>query len=152
MIKYIKGDLFSTDAPAILHGVNCQGVMASGVAKTFKEIYPSSYMKYLAYHQKGRESKSFFNPIGKIVWMKEWDDKITISGHTQNFYGKDGKLYTNYGAVTEVMLYCNLLCLELGINQIAMPKIGCGLGGGDWNVVSNLINDSANFEALVYEL
>lgn len=46
----------------------------------------------------------------------------------------------------------NRLSLKFGFNQIAMPKIGCGLGGGDWSVVSKIIEEYAGFEVLVYEI
>lgn len=40
MIKHIKGDIFQSSADVILHQVNCQGVMGSGVAKQVREKYP----------------------------------------------------------------------------------------------------------------
>ena len=40
MIKHIKGDIFKSNADAILHQVNCQGVMGSGIAKQVKENFP----------------------------------------------------------------------------------------------------------------
>lgn len=40
MLKHIKGDIFKSNADAILHQVNCQGVMNSGVAKQVREKYP----------------------------------------------------------------------------------------------------------------
>ena len=38
--------------------------------------------------------------------------------------------------------------------KIAIPKIGCGLAGGDWNIVEQLINDTVgdDLEIWVYEL
>ena len=42
MIEHIKCDIFESGADAILHQVNCQGVMGSGIAKQVKEKLTSS--------------------------------------------------------------------------------------------------------------
>lgn len=40
MIKVINGDLFTSKANFIVHQVNCQGVMGSGVAAQVAENFP----------------------------------------------------------------------------------------------------------------
>lgn len=47
-MKYIHGDLFAVNSGIILHGCNSHGVMGSGVAKTFKKLYPEAFKKYMA--------------------------------------------------------------------------------------------------------
>lgn len=46
MLKHIKGDIFESGAQVILHQVNCQGVMGSGVAKQVREKYPIVFEYY----------------------------------------------------------------------------------------------------------
>jgi hypothetical protein len=40
MVKIVKGDLLKSDCQYIAHGVNCQGVMNSGIAKQIRDKYP----------------------------------------------------------------------------------------------------------------
>ena len=48
MIKHIKCDIFESGADVILHQVNCQGVMGSGIAKQVREKYPEVYQHYVS--------------------------------------------------------------------------------------------------------
>lgn len=71
MIRYIKGDLLETDAPVIVHGCNCQGVMGSGVAKQIKEKYFTVYEIYRKiYENQGLE-------LGTIIPKKNYRERIT---------------------------------------------------------------------------
>jgi hypothetical protein len=65
---------------------------------------------------------------------------MVISGITQQFYGKDGKRYVNYVDLAK--------CFDEAIGvasaydySLNFSKIGAGLGGGDWNIIEQLIND-----------
>ena len=49
MIKHIKCDIFESGATMILHQVNCQGVMGSGIAKQVREKFPNVYEAYKEY-------------------------------------------------------------------------------------------------------
>lgn len=49
MIKYIKGDLFSSLAQVLVNTVNLDGVMGKGIALQFKKLYPEMFKKYQAY-------------------------------------------------------------------------------------------------------
>ena len=46
MIKFIKGDLFSSNCQALVNTVNCLGVMGKGIALQFKNKYPEMYKEY----------------------------------------------------------------------------------------------------------
>ena len=57
MIKIIDGDLFTSKANFIVHQVNCQGVMGSGVAAQVVEKFShveTEYRKYLRYCKKNK--------------------------------------------------------------------------------------------------
>lgn len=45
-IRIVNGDIFQSDADVIVHQVNCQGVMGSGVARQVREKYPYVFQKY----------------------------------------------------------------------------------------------------------
>jgi len=142
-IEYVKGDLFSTDAKYIIHGCNAQGVMGSGVAKIIRERYPEAYDEY----------RRFFEVegnlvLGDVIWA-ESNGKWICNAITQQFYGRDGQRYVSYDAVAQAMWEINKFCP----GPVAMPKIGAGLGGGDWNVISAIIeSELKDTKPFVYEL
>lgn len=154
-IEYIKGDLFSTNITSIVHGCNAQGVMGSGVAKIIREKYPKAYDRYrkeYELHNHLRLGHVIPVPCGDKVNDPD-NFKIIINAITQEFYGRDGKRYVSYDAVADSMNIINKFFEVYGITEVAMPKIGAGLGGGDWNVIEAIIeSELKNVKAFVYEL
>lgn len=149
MIKYIKGDLLNTDATCIVHGCNCQGRMASGVAKVIREKYPEVYNAYLElYTNLGNKL-----PLGYTQMIVTHDTKLIFNAMTQEFYGRDGKRYIDYEAIRSCL---RMIDVDYEIpyrTKIAMPKIGAGLGGGNWKIIEQIINEELkDYEVLVYEL
>ena len=137
MLKIIKNDIFESDAAAILHQVNCQGVMGSGVAKQVREKYPSVYQSYKRACNKLGPNGVF----GKIQICAISPEKpgFIVNLFSQLNYGYDG-CYTDYEKLHE--------CLEK-VNErfsgctVAIPyRIGCQRGGGDWNVVLKIIEET----------
>lgn len=151
MITYIKGDLFAEEHPYIAHGVNCQGVMGSGVAKIIKEKYPWSYIAYKDFC--GLRDPEYLLGHIKSCWNGE-STKI-IHCFTQLYYGMDGERYISYDAVDDCMRKIDYLypACYLENKYIAMPKIGAGLGGGDWEIISKIIERNCkDIDIRVYEL
>lgn len=154
-IEYIKGDLFSTSIKTIVHGCNAQGVMGSGVAKVIKERYPKAYDRYRKEYEQYHHLK-----LGHIIPVPCGDRindpvnyKIIVNAITQEFYGRDGSRYVSYDAVAECMSTINKFFEVYGIDEVAMPQIGAGLGGGDWNVLSTIIeSEMKNVKPVVYVL
>ena len=142
MLIEIKGDLVKDDYPIICHQVNCQGVMGSGIAKQIREKYPQVFLDYkeaLDYKHAG---------LGDIVVSYEGgiNGKQIISMFSQDNFGRDGKRYTDYKAFKECLNHIKGILDDYSkseyYNSIAFPYlIGCGLGGGDWNIVKGMIKD-----------
>ena len=147
MLTYKKGDLFTTNANIIIHGCNCQGKMNSGVAKAIRENYPDAYEIYMEAHKCGALQ------LGHNIYYHE-GNKVIVNALTQKYYGYDNKQYVNYDAIRNCLFQLKfMLKMMEGKIKIAMPKIGCGLGGGDWNIVSGIIEEELNdFEVEVWEL
>jgi O-acetyl-ADP-ribose deacetylase (regulator of RNase III) len=147
MITYIKGDLFAEDHPFIAYGVNCQGVMGSGVAKIIKEKYPWSYIAYKDFCEL-RDPEYLLGAV-KSCW-NSGPTKI-IHCFTQLDYGKDGKRYVSYDAIDDCMQRMKYYSWK--DTYIAMPKIGSGLGGGDWEIISTIIERNCkDIDIRIYEL
>ena len=153
-IEYVKGDLFSTSIKTIVHGCNAQGVMGSGVAKIIREKYPRAYDRYRNEYELHQHLK-----LGSIIAVPcrdyEAPDtvRVIVNAITQEFYGRDGKRYVSYDAVAEAMQHINRFFDVYGITEVAMPMIGAGLGGGDWKVISAIIeSELKNVKPVVYSI
>lgn len=128
-IEYIKGDIFETEHKYILHGCNAQGVMGAGVAKAIKQTYPFAYETYRkSYENDGLE-------LGQVQIVK-CRNRTIINAITQKNYGRDGLRYVSYDAISN----CFAALEEILYGEtIAMPKIGAGLAGGNWNIIEAII-------------
>lgn len=139
-MKYIRGDILSENESnglvLICHQVNCCGVMGAGLAKQIKKKYPvvfSEYKKFLGMLKEIGE-----DPLGVIHTVRVEPNVAIVNIFGQREYGKYG-LHTDYAALrrafkTIAQLYPN--------EKIRIPcKIGCGLAGGDWNIVSQIISE-----------
>lgn len=145
-IKYIKGDLFTSPINVFIHGCNDQGVFGSGIALEVKNKYPEAYKKY-------RDEYLDNGLVGGTVIPVETNDKIIINMITQNFYGKDGKRYAKYDWIADGFYTLNQFCKQRGVDKVAMPLIGAGLGGGDWAVISAIIeSECKDIQPFVYVL
>jgi len=143
--KYIKGDITETELKYIAHGVNCRNVMGSGVAKAIFTKWPDVKNNYHKYFER-------YGYLGEIHEAYS-DSKVSIINcFTQDKFGNSGKKYVNYAAVVTCFEKLSRLIPKNEI--LAIPKIGCGLAGGDWNIVEQLINDTVGdeLEIWVYEL
>ncbi len=150
-IIYKKGNLITASELVIVHGCNNRGVMGSGVARDIRRIFPEAYQLYKNYF------KDCGLDMGEVIWVYEIQKWI---GHciTQDGYGKDGKKYVSYDAIRRCMRNINhsghlKVAHDNTLLNVAMPLIGAGLGGGDWNIISKIIEEeSLQFQPIVYEL
>lgn len=113
----------------ILHQVNCLGVMNAGFAAYVRRKFPQCFKGYRQFCR-GTE-----NPLGK-VYIYENEKYIILNMFSQNYYGRRG-LYTDYEAMETALQYIRSI---YPTETITAPHyIGCGLGGGDWNIVSKIL-------------
>lgn len=140
MIEYRKGNLLDVTEGIIVHGCNAQGVMGSGVAKAIRAKYHDCFDMYRFHHE------AYTLVLGDIVW---WcavapdgdfgNDLYIANAITQEFYGTDRR-HVNYWAIAntfkEIFRQANAVKAT-----VHFPKIGAGLGGGDWNIIEQIIND-----------
>ena len=153
-IPIIDGDIFDCDADAILHRVNCQGVMGSGVAKQVRERYPFVYEQYHNLYLVAKaELKSLLGSIQICPKTKSYtqnliDNQAIVNMFAQDRYGRD-KRHTDYKALQSCLSKVNDV---FGGRSIAIPyKMSCDRGGGDWNIVDKMIRDTlTNCEVTYY--
>jgi O-acetyl-ADP-ribose deacetylase (regulator of RNase III) len=144
-INYIRGNLLDAPQVLIVHQCNAQDTMGSGVALAIKNKYRQAYEDYRNDLEMMPKSKR----LGKVV-ISYINDKRSVANLVgQYHYLPRGELHTDYGALTTGFEKIK----SLTNCDIAMPKIGCGLGGGDWKVVSKIIEEIFNDrDVYIYEL
>lgn len=126
MINIIKKDITTINSPAIImHGVNCQGKMGSGVAKALFTKWSDVREKYLTIPVDKME-------LGLTQIVNVEKDLYVANCFTQEFYGYDGKKYADETAILKCLFDVTALANCLKIYDIYSPKIGCGLGGLNW--------------------
>lgn len=152
MIKEIKGDLLTAKG-IILHGVNCQGVMGSGVALAVRNKWPLVYQEYLKYVSANRPGGHLLGDVHQVNLFGS-DNVIVMNCFTQEFYGKDGRKYASYDAMDACMQQVALLAAVDGALSINFPLIGCHLGGLTWGPVREIIDFRIpdTFEKNMYRL
>lgn len=151
MVNYVKGNLLDSNCDYICHQVNCQGVMGSGIAKQIRERWPEVYRSYRAFYEDSIEC--CINMLGRIDIADTIDGHSVINMFTQQFCGYDGKRYTSYDAFVTALETIRYR-IPIGYT-IGFPKgIGCGLGGGNWKVISALIEEILGkyYDVFIYEL
>lgn len=121
MITWEDGDLFDCGIPAIAHGVNCQGVMGAGIALQFRQRYPEMYESY----RRRCAKPSGFIPGDVMPWRHD-DGRVIFNLATQFLPGPDAKLWMISAAVGRMITEAHH---DFCITRIAMPEIGCGIGG-----------------------
>lgn len=153
--RYIKGDITETELKFIAHGVNCQGVMGSGVAKSLFTLWPKVRDSYLDFYENQKGQYRNFktsNLLGHVQPVKVTEDKVVFNCFTQDNFGKDGIKYVDYNAIVDC--FRELMSTRFAIDTpVAIPRIGCGLAGGNWEFMQMLINDVTQnrLEVWVYE-
>lgn len=146
MIKYVKGDLLKANQQLIVHQCNARGIMGSGVARQVKEQYPSVYGKYFDMCDSRPRSKL----MGEAQIVQIDDKRSIVNLIGQYHFLPRTQRHTDYNALEKGF---KQLKIDRPKVDLAMPKIGCGLGGGDWNIVSQLIVDIFDDRTVyVYEL
>lgn len=153
-IEYLKGDLFTdydiSKKTVLVHGCNAQGVMGSGVAKTFKELYPEAFTKYVKDTMPIIYDRQHM--VGTVSFYEQTDKLLLASAITQENYGKVDRRYVSYDGVNRACLTIFENAIKHKHEQIVFPLIGAGLGGGDWNVIRACINSAASESLLPPEI
>jgi O-acetyl-ADP-ribose deacetylase (regulator of RNase III) len=136
MVEYIKGNLLESNADALVNTVNTQGVMGKGIALQFKQQFPNNFKIYVN-ACKNNEVK-----IGKLLVTEEpsllGGLKTIINFPTKTSWRKPSE----YSYIEEGLEELKKVILDKGIKSVAIPPLGSGNGGLDWNKVKILMENS----------
>jgi O-acetyl-ADP-ribose deacetylase (regulator of RNase III) len=132
MISITQGNILKSDAEALVNTVNCVGYMGKGIALQFKQAFPENFKAYSRACNVDKvnpgqmfvfQTGSMFNPkyIINFPTKRHWRGKSRIEDIEKGLIA----------LVNDVK--------KLNIKSIAVPPLGCGLGGLNWDVVQPMI-------------
>ncbi|MBU1052856.1 MAG: macro domain-containing protein [Proteobacteria bacterium] len=148
MIELTQGDILQADAQALVNTVNCVGVMGRGIALQFKNRFPDNFKRYKAVCDKKelQPGKMLIYDLNRL-----YNPRYVVNFPTKRHWkGKSRMEDIEVGLqalVTEVR--------KRSIHSIAIPPLGCGLGGLHWADVRARIEaafkDLTDVRVLLYE-
>ena len=148
MIEYKTGNILRESVEALVNTVNCVGVMGRGIALQFKKDFPENFKTYATACKKGElqpgrmhvfETKKLINPLYIINFptKRHWRGKSRMED-----------IESGLKALVDVIH-------KYKIRSIAIPPLGCGLGGLNWMEVKALIevelNILKNVQIIIFE-
>jgi hypothetical protein len=154
VIETIKGDVITAldngDVDAIMHVVNCQGVMGSGVAKSIKLRKVSAFKRYLQRHK-----ANLSNGKEELGYMSNAGGGYNL--HAQQYYGScSNTRFIDYGALAKSVssAYCDMHLIARSDPDrdhdatpflVGVPyTMRSDRAGGDWTIVCELLEGLLN--------
>lgn len=154
-MKHIRfGDITTVTHGIIVHGCNAQGAMGAGVAYQIKNLWPKAFEDYAHFISCVRENNlspgctlltkdqalAFRQGVMGRVINTVISDKLVISNAITQFdYSNSGTKHTSYQAVYDSFEHILDLARETRL-PVHYPLIGAGLGGGNWAIISEIID------------
>lgn len=130
MIRYVKGDIFSSPAQVLVNTVNTVGVMGKGVAHEYKSRYP---LMFDVYHKACSDGTIQVGNLMLCRLYRKWILLFPTKVHWKN----PSKIeYIESGLVKFAQIWD-----KMGIDSIAFPKLGCGNGKLDWDEVKPVMEE-----------
>lgn len=148
MIRYTKGNIIQADVEALVNTVNTVGVMGKGIALEFKKAFPQNFKIY----KELCDDKKF--NIGELLITNtgQLRPKYIVNFPTKRHWRGRSKIEFIEIGMKELVKSIN----KKQIKSIAIPPLGCGNGGLDWNEVKAIILKElelidAKVEVIIYE-
>ena len=135
MIELARGNLLEADAEALVNTVNCIGYMGKGIALQFKQAFPANFDDYqkACKADQVKPGRMFIHQTGKM-----FHPKYIINFPTKRHWRGKSRLEDIRSGLIALVDDVK----RLDIRSIAVPPLGCGLGGLDWMTVRRMIEDA----------
>lgn len=149
MVKFVTGNLLEAPTEAVVNTVNTVGVMGKGIALMFKEAFPENFKRYgdACKRKEVRVGHMFVTEDLSLQRGRRW----IINFPTKQHWRQPTKLEW----VVEGLEDLRRVIKEKDIKSIAVPPLGCGNGGLEWETVrpkiESALGDLSEVEVLVYE-
>lgn len=131
-ITLTRGDILRAEAEALVNTVNCVGVMGRGIALQFKKAFPENYKAYAVACEKEqvRPGSMFIYDLQRLH-----NPRFIINFPTKRHWKGKSRMEDIAAGLVDLVKEVR----ARGISSIAIPPLGCGLGGLDWREVRALI-------------
>jgi len=132
MIKLRQGDILKADAEALVNTVNCVGIMGRGIALQFKKAFPDNFKAYAARCKRKelRPGRLYVHHL--CSWV---NPRYIINMPTKRHWRGKSRMEDIEAGLKSLVQEVR----GLGIHSIAIPPLGCGLGGLEWEEVRTRI-------------
>lgn len=139
MVTIHEGDLLTSNCEVICHQTNCTGVMGAGIAKAIRAAYPEAYHALIERFEQGAAE---LGEVDFVPTIRNGFLRCVVNCYGEQNYRPRGVVHTNYEALQAC--FEKIKAEFVGKKYtIGFPyNIGCGLAGGDWNIVSKLIEEA----------
>jgi O-acetyl-ADP-ribose deacetylase (regulator of RNase III) len=133
MIKLITGNMLDSEAEILVNTVNTVGVMGKGIALQFKKAYPSNFKAYEAACERGEIT------IGKMFITRDRNlasgEKIIVNFPTKKDWRKPSEYSYIEAGLDDLVRFIE----KEKPSSIAIPPLGAGNGGLEWEKVKQII-------------
>ncbi|GMG95034.1 Appr-1-p processing protein [Cupriavidus sp. TKC] len=132
MIEYTSGNILHADAEALVNTVNCVGVMGRGIALQFKNAYPANFKLYAeaCRHDEVQPGRMHVFSTGQLA-----NPRFIINFPTKRHWKGKSRIEDIEAGLKDLVRVIQ----DKGIQSIAIPPLGSGLGGLDWEEVRPMI-------------
>jgi O-acetyl-ADP-ribose deacetylase (regulator of RNase III) len=139
MTELTHGDILQADTEALVNTVNCVGVMGRGIALQFRKAFPDNFKAYEAACERDevRPGKMLVFETGLLT-----GPRYIINFPTKRHWKGNSRMEDIDAGLSDLIDEVR----TRGIRSIAVPPLGCGLGGLNWNEVKPKLIQA--FEAL----
>lgn len=158
MLNYKVGDvvdaIINGEVIAIGHQANCFNTMNSGVAKAIRLRLPCAW-EADQLTVKGDRDKLGTISVGQLRDEAGQPTGVVYNLYGQYNYGYDARSYTSYDHLELALIAMrDDLLTGKDLWNVGFPKIGAGLGGGDWDTIANIIEEvfDERFNITIYTL
>jgi len=157
---YVKGNLLESPVHIIAHQVNCLGIMGGGIALQIKNKWPRVFEDYKEFIEDWEYCNDGELPLGHCLPVRLNNEQRTVI----NIFGQNGigGMATDYDAVRKAFIELKEYLVTDKIYRhdsqipVGIPyKMGCGLGGGDWDTYRKMLQeleDEYNFLFIAHVL
>jgi len=135
MIEVAKGNVLEADVEALVNTVNCVGFMGKGIALQFKQAFPANFRAYEAACRAGEvvPGRMFTFDNGRLI-----NPRYIINFPTKRHWRGKSRIADIRSGLKALVADVR----RLGVRSIAVPPLGCGLGGLDWREVRPMIEEA----------
>lgn len=148
MMKFLRGNLLESHTEALVNTVNTVGVMGKGIALMFKEAFPENFRAYeIACKNREIQVGRMFVTENPVLYGPRW----IINFPTKKHWRQPSRIEW----ITEGLKDLRRVVVDKGIRSVALPPLGAGNGGLEWQTVrpeiERALGDLSGVQILVFE-